>query len=103
MQQQNPDKAVKALKKALSFDPQFIQAHTTLGSAYLALGDPDGCIMQCSKALEIEPMFGPAYNNIGLAYLDKGEPKKAIMYFDKAVETGFEVEAQVLEEIKQYR
>jgi tetratricopeptide (TPR) repeat protein len=59
--------------------------------------------MQCSKAIEIEPMFGPAYNNIGLAYLEKGEPKKAIMYFDKAVETGFEVEPQVLAEVAQYR
>ena len=39
----------------------------------------------------------PSWENLG------GEPKKALMYFDKALETGFEVEAQVLEEIKQYR
>ena len=31
------------------------------------------------------------------------EPKKAIPFFDKAIETGFEVEAAVLDEIANYR
>jgi Tfp pilus assembly protein PilF len=100
LQKHEVDKAVACFRRAISFDPQFIQAHASLGSAYLMQGDLVECEKQSNKALELEPNFGPAYNNLGLVCMEREDFEKAAEYFSRAEETGFEVPAEIKEELK---
>jgi tetratricopeptide (TPR) repeat protein len=103
LQRQDIDKAIGSLRRALSFDPQFIQARTSLAGAYLLQKDYVSCIQECEKVVEQEPTFGPAWNNLGIAYLETGKLEKAAYCFDKALETGYEVEKRFLDEVASCR
>jgi tetratricopeptide (TPR) repeat protein len=91
------------LQTAVKKDPQFVQALSVLGSAYLMQGKVEESIAQSKKAIEIAPGFAIAHNNLAVAYLQKGEPNKAIEHCDKALEYGFEVNPVFLEELKAFR
>jgi tetratricopeptide (TPR) repeat protein len=97
------DKAIKNLKKAIIHNKNFIQAYTTLGTAYFMKGlVPEG-IKANLEALNIEPKFPVAHNNLAVAYLEMEEFEKAIMHCDKAEEFGFEVAKELKEELAPHR
>ena len=67
LQRGEPDKAITALKKALKWDPDFVQAKNALTTAYYMQGDFEACEKLCKEILEKEPAFAPAWNNMALA------------------------------------
>ena len=103
IQRGDPTKAIAALKKALKWDPNFIQAHNALSTAYFMDGDFDACLESCTEVLRREPGFAPAWNNMALALFEKGEFERAVEAADKAQEGGFEVRPEFLADLAQYR
>ena len=85
------DKAIKNLKKAIIHNKNFIQAFTTLGTAYFMKGLVEEGIKANLEAVAIEPKFPVAHNNLAVAYLELKDYKRAIEHCDIAVELGFDV------------
>ena len=101
--QEKVDKAIKHLKKAIIHNKHFIQAYTTLGTAYFMKGLVDEGIKANQEALSVEPKFPIAHNNLAVAFLEKGVFDKAIEHCDAAVALGFEVAPELLEELAAHR
>jgi len=97
------DKAIKNLRKAIVHNKNFVQAFTTLGTAYFMKGlVPEG-IKANLEALAVEPKFPIAHNNLAVAYLESEEYEKAIIHCDQAVKLGFEVAPALLDELAPHR
>ena len=74
--------AEKYFKKAISLDPDFIQARNNYGVYLSELGRHQEAIEQFNIA---GSTLG--YHNLGLTYLKMNNPKAAEMAFNKAIET----------------
>ncbi|MCG8614709.1 MAG: tetratricopeptide repeat protein [Desulfobacterales bacterium] len=96
-------KATKFLKKAVIHNKHFIQAYTTLGTAYFMKGLVDEGIKANLEALEVEPNFPVAHNNLAVAYLEKEDFPKAIEHCDKALQLGYEVPQELQAELAPHR
>ena len=97
------DKAIKNLKKAIIHNKNFVQAYTTLGTAYFMKGlIPEG-IKANLEAIQIQPEFPVAHNNLAVAYLENKEFDKAVEHFDKAEKFGFEVAQELKDELALHR
>jgi len=97
------DKAIKNLKKAIIHNKHFVQAYTTLGTAYFMKGlVPEG-IKANLEAIKVQPEFPVAHNNLSVAYLEAEEFDKAIFHCDKAEELGFEVAQELKDELAPHR
>lgn len=97
------DKAIKNLKKAIIHNKNFIQAYTTLGTAYFMKGlIPEG-IKANLQAIKIQPEFPVAHNNLAVAYLENKEFEKAVEHCDKAEKFGFEVAQELKDELASHR
>ena len=97
------DKAIKNLKKAIIHNKNFVQAFTTLGTAYFMKGLVKEGIKANLEAIEIQPEFPVAHNNLAVAYLETGEFDKAVAHCDKAEELGFEVAKELKDELAPHR
>ncbi|MCG8636632.1 MAG: tetratricopeptide repeat protein [Desulfobacterales bacterium] len=97
------DKAIKNLKKAIIHNKHFIQAYTTLSTAYFMKGLVREAIKANQEALGVEPNFPIAHNNLAVAYLELEEYDKAITHCDEAVRLGFEVAPDLLNELAPHR
>ncbi len=97
------DKAIKNLKKAIIHNKNFVQAYTTLGTAYFMKGLIDEGIKANIEAVTIQPEFPVAHNNLAVAYLENKEFSKAIAHCDKAEKFGFEVAQELKDELEPYR
>jgi len=97
------DKAIKNLRKAIIHNKKFVQAYTTLGTAYFMKGLlPEG-IKANLEALNVEPNFPIAHNNLAVAYLESEEYDKAVFHCDEAVKLGFEVAQALQDELASHR
>lgn len=97
------DKAIKHLKKAIIHNKYFVQAYTTLGTAYFMKGLLEESIKANLEAAGIQPEFPIAHNNLAVAFLELKEYDKAIHHCDEAVRLGYEVDPQMLDELKAHR
>nr|WP_320191305.1 tetratricopeptide repeat protein [uncultured Desulfobacter sp.] len=97
------DKAIKNLKKAIIHNKNFVQAYTTLGTAYFMKGLVEEGIKANLQALSVEPKFPIAHNNLAVAYLQLEDYKRAIEHCDIAVDLGFEVNPAMLDELAPHR
>lgn len=97
------DKAVKNLKKAIIHNKNFVQAYTTLGTAYFMKGLVKEGIKANQEAIEIEPDFPVAHNNLAVAFLETEEFDKAIVHCDRAEALGFEVAKELKDELESHR
>ncbi len=97
------DKAIKNLKKAIIHNKLFVQAYTTLGTAYFMKGLVDEGIKANLEAISVQPEFPVAHNNLSVAYLEKGDFERAVKHCDKAVALGFEVAQELLDELAPHR
>ncbi len=97
------DKAIKFLKKAIIHNKHFIQAYTTLGTAYLMRGLVEEGIKANLEAVAIQPDFPIAHNNLAVAYLEQKDYENAIKHCDEAVRLGFEVNKAMLDELAPFR
>lgn len=97
------DKAIKFLRKAIIHNKHYIQAYTTLGTAYFMKGLVDEAIKANQEAVDVEPNFPVAHNNLAVAYLEQGEYAKAVEHCDKAVALGYDVAQDLLDELAPHR
>src|SRR5262245_9932996 len=81
-----PHAAEAAVKKALSIDPNHVEAWTLLGWIDSEIrGDFDAAIKEYSKVVELRPYLPEAYNNLGVAQKRKGDLAQAADSFGKAL------------------
>ena len=81
-----PHAAEAAVKKALSIDPNHVEAWTLLGWIDSEIrGDFEAAIKEYSKVVELRPDLPEAYNNLGVAQKRKGDLAQAADSFSKAL------------------
>ncbi len=97
------DKAIKNLKKAIIHNKNFVQAYSTLGTAYLMKGLVREAIEANLEALQVAPDFPIAHNNLAAAYLETGAFDKAIFHCDKAQSLGYKVADELKKELMPHR
>jgi tetratricopeptide (TPR) repeat protein len=97
------DKAIKNLKKAIIHNKNFVQAYTTLGTAYFMKGLVQEGIKANLEAIDVQPEFPVAHNNLAVAYLEIGDYEKAISHCDTAESLGFEVAQELKDELAPHR
>lgn len=101
--EQKVDKAIKNLKKAIIHNKNFVQAYTTLGTAYFMKGLVNEGIKANLEAIGVMPEFPVAHNNLAVAYLEIEDYEKAIQHCDKAESLGFDVAQQLKDELAPHR
>jgi len=79
------DKAFVALKRALSIDPSFVEAHCNLGNTYFLQGLIDQAIEEYKNAAKIQPHYTLAHYNLGIAYNEKGLLEDAVTEYKQAL------------------
>ncbi len=87
------DEAIRYGHSALSLNPNHVDAHNLLGSAYYTKGDYAQSAASYEKAVELDPNVPDVHRNLGLAYLETKEEEKAEAAFRKAVEINGDPEA----------
>ena len=97
------DKAIKNLKKAIIHNKNFVQAYTTLGTAYFMKGLVKEGIKANLEAIDVMPDFPVAHNNLAVAYLEIEDYEKAVHHCDKAESLGFEVAQELKDELAPHR
>lgn len=97
------EKAIKYLKKAIIHNKYFVQAYTTLGTAYLMKGLVEESIKANEEAVAVQPEFPIAHNNLAVGYLELKQYDKAIHHCDKALGLGYDVDPNLLEELQSHR
>jgi Tfp pilus assembly protein PilF len=82
-----PQAAEAAVRKALSLNPNHVEARTLLGWIDSEIrGDFEAAVKEYSKVVALRPDLPEAYNNLGVAQKRKGDLTKAAESFDKALE-----------------
>jgi len=83
----DPQAAILAIKKAISIDPNHVEARTLLGYVELEVrGDFDAAIREYTKVIELKPDSAVAYANLAVAQKKKGELDQAVVSLNKALE-----------------
>jgi tetratricopeptide (TPR) repeat protein len=81
-----PQAAQAAVKKALSINPNHVEARTLLGWIDSEVrGDFEAAIKEYTKVVELRPDSPEAYNNLGVAQKRKGDLTSAADSFSKAL------------------
>jgi tetratricopeptide (TPR) repeat protein len=78
--------AINAYTKAIELDPNFAEAYSGRGFAYLLLGNYLQAIGNYDKVIELDPNHTRAYLLRGESYFGLGSYKQALVDFDKAIE-----------------
>jgi tetratricopeptide (TPR) repeat protein len=86
IQNGNNTEAIRELKKALSFNPDYPDLHNYLGIAYGNSGMIDDSIEEFETALKINPYYLKARLNLALAFYETGEFGKAHAHLKKVLE-----------------
>ena len=81
----DPDKAIEYYLKAVSIDPNHINALFELGYAYNEKGEYSKAIEYYNRVLAIDPRAKDALNNIGLSYENQKDYVKAESYYRKSI------------------
>jgi len=81
-----PNRAISEFNKALSCDPDWGAAYSSLGVAYEESGRLDEAIQNYAKAIHFAPDLGEAHNNLGAALAKAGRADMALAHLEKAVE-----------------
>ncbi|MCK5542569.1 MAG: tetratricopeptide repeat protein [Desulfobacterales bacterium] len=97
------DEAIKMLQKAIIHNSKFVQAFTTLGTAYFMKGLIEEAVEANKKAITIEPDFPIAHNNLAVAYFELKDYKKALEHCDKASRLGYDVPKELIAELDPHR
>ena len=101
LQRGEVDEAITALHKALTWDPNYVQARATFASALYMKGEYEKSAEMSRMVLKQEPAFGPAWNNLSLAVFELGDVEKAKEYAEKAYEFGYDVNDDYWKELKE--
>lgn len=89
MQQGNLKVALEDLNKALSYDPDYVDAHTVLGLLYERIGDAKQAEDHYRRASQLRPKGGNELNNYGTFLCKVGRYDEANGYFERAIADPF--------------
>jgi tetratricopeptide (TPR) repeat protein len=78
--------AIEQIKAALAIMPTLPGAHTSLGVAYMALGDLNAAIAEAEKSLRYQPGDSLTEGNLGAAHLQKGDLDNAIKHLRSSIQ-----------------
>jgi len=81
--------ALTKLNKALSFDPNYVPAHTVMAVLYERIGNQAEAEKHYRRAAALAPDKGDANNNLGAFLCKTGRAAEAGQYFQKAVADPF--------------
>jgi tetratricopeptide (TPR) repeat protein len=79
------DKAIAALKRALTIMPHFIEAMEQMGYAYYVKGDFENAKRNYAIAAQHGSPSAKLLNNYAVAYIETNEPEKAVPMLEKAL------------------
>src|SRR6516164_9642722 len=83
----DPRGAEAAARKAISLDPQHVDAKTFLAWIELEVrGDVDAAISEYQQVIELHPELAEAYSNLAVAQKRKGQLNRAIENLNRALE-----------------
>ena len=88
------ERAIFELEKAVTINPESLEAHISLGAVYLTKamlgGNFDPVFAEFNRALEIYPQFAAGRYCLGVAYFEKGkqeeEPDKSVSFHRAVLE-----------------
>jgi type IV pilus assembly protein PilF len=89
MEQGKLEIAMENLKKALEYDPNYVDAHTVIGVLFERIGNAKAAEEHYAKAAELAPKSGDANNNYGQFLCATGRYDQAQQYFTKAMADPF--------------
>jgi tetratricopeptide (TPR) repeat protein len=78
--------AIPFFEEAIRVEPDFADAHSSLGGALQDLGKLDEAITECREAIRLNPNSADCHNNLGWALQEKGRFEEAIREYRKALE-----------------
>jgi len=81
--------AQEKLNTALSFDPDYVNAHTVLAVLYEQIGDAAKAEEHYKRAAQLKPKSGAEQNNYGTFLCKVGRYDEAQGYFDRAIADPF--------------
>lgn len=82
----NPQKAIKHLKKALEIYPDFYEAYNNLAVQYTVLRNTEEAKDALLKSISINPADARAYRNLGQIHLGQGRVQEAFRYLRQAID-----------------
>ena len=89
----NSTGAIAALDRALSIDPNFIEALNSKAYVLRDIGNYSQAIEFFDKVIEKDPKHKWAWNNIGYSLLQLGNFSESLSYIDKALEIDTEYQS----------
>jgi type IV pilus assembly protein PilF len=89
MQQGNLKVALEDLNKALSYDPDYVDAHTVIALLYERIGDAKQAEDHYRRAAQLRPKGGAELNNYGTFLCKVGRYDESKEYFERAVTDPF--------------
>ena len=100
--EQQAEKAVPYLEKAVKVDDSYIAAHSSLGRAYMSLGKPAEAVPHLEKSLPTDE-DGSIHYQLALAYQRSGQTEKAremMTTYQEMMRTLEEENRELTEEVK---
>ena len=79
------DEALKAARRALALEPDFVDAYSNMGLMLRSIGRPDAAIACFAAALQINAEHADTLSNMAVAFYDLGLTEDASSYFRKAL------------------
>ncbi|MDQ5827699.1 MAG: tetratricopeptide repeat protein [Chloroflexota bacterium] len=79
------DKAIADFKQAIELDPDYLDAHLSLGDVSKCKGDYSQALKSYARVLEIDAEYATAYFQRGMVYESKEDWAKAINEFNKYI------------------
>jgi superkiller protein 3 len=83
-EQDKPEQAAAALKKAVSLQPDFAEAWSDLGQASKALLDDAGAFAAFRRSVELSPANAVSQYRLGAEYLRQGKPHEAVQHLQES-------------------
>lgn len=77
--------AAKSYKKAISIEPNYIDAHYNLAFALREQGRLEDAVVAFKKVISLSPQHVEAYNNVAATLQKQGKLEEAIKAFKKAI------------------
>ncbi|MDX1383453.1 MAG: tetratricopeptide repeat protein [Thermoanaerobaculia bacterium] len=87
LEDERPDEARYAYRRALALDGDLVAAHLNLGRLLHQVGDLRSAERHYRQALEIDPGDGTAAFNVGVVLEDLGLAEEALAAYERAAET----------------
>jgi tetratricopeptide (TPR) repeat protein len=79
------DAAIAQYQRALEVDPNFADAHSELGTAFLTKGDSQKAEAHYLEAARLDPKRADIHSNLGSLLLGEGKTSQAIIQYEEAL------------------